>query len=242
MYRHPTEAARRLTRRWYLAAAPPGGLRGALEVLRALIVHQQSGIWHKFGHHAGRTLEVLENGVRTTELSQVTGYTSQTLTAHLAALEMVRLISPRTHRRTARTLYEAAADVGQAGRPAELAVNARVDEERHRWWLAEQEWCAAPRREKVAQGARPDALQTVVPGMDPYARRYPRYPHHSTRRPGTGRADHRTAWEIEARRIGAAELLAEACEKERRGEVVDPVRLGRDCHHRGEMVGRSRAA
>lgn len=69
-----------------------------------------------------------------------------------------------------------------------------------------------------------------------------RHPHHGTRRPGTGRADHRTAWEIEAQRIGAAELLAEACEKERGGEVVDPARLGRDCRHRGEMVERDRAA
>lgn len=167
-------------------AAPPGGLRGPLDVLpilRALIVHQQSGVWHKFGHHAGRTLEALKNGVRITELSQVTGYTPRTLTAHLEALEMVRLDNPRTHRPTARALYEAAADLGQAGRPAELAVSARVDEERHRWWLAEQEWCAASRREKVAQGARPDARQAVLPGMDPYARRYPRHPPPAPRHP-----------------------------------------------------------
>ncbi|WP_033287060.1 hypothetical protein [Streptomyces sp. NRRL F-525] len=206
-------------------AAPHGG--HGVTRLELLIVHQQSGVWHEFGHHAGRTLEALQQGVRGSQLSQATGYTPETLTRHLDALTAVGLLVPGTHRRTDRTLYEAAAQLGQAGRPAELAVSARVDEERHRWWLAEQEWCAAPRGAKPRQADRPHPRQTVLPGMDPYERRYPRHPHHSTHRTGTGLADHATAWEIEAQRIGAAALLAEACEIERHGGLVDPALLGR---------------
>ncbi|MGW2724901.1 hypothetical protein [Streptomyces sp. NPDC001492] len=212
-------------------ARPPGGQGDPIFRLQALIAHQQSGVWHQLGHHAGRTLEALQAGVTAPDLTRATGYTTTTITGHLQALSAVGLLDPRTAQPTGRTLYEAAAQLGQAGRPAELAVSARVDEERHRWWLAEWEWCAAPRGYKPQQASRPDARQTVVPGMDPYERRYPRHPHHRTGRPGTGRADHRTAWEIEAQRIGAAELLAEACEQERRGEVVDPAQLGRA--HRG---------
>ncbi|MGW1674593.1 hypothetical protein [Streptomyces sp. NPDC002324] len=212
-------------------AAPLGGHGDVLSYLRDLIVHQQSGVWHGMGHHAGRTLEAVQSGVQTPDLSRTTGYVSATITRHLAALMAVGLLAPRTALRTNRTLYEAAAQLGHAGRPAELAVSARVDEERHRWWLAEEEWCAAPRGAKPRQADRPDARQTVVPGMDPYERRYPRHPHHSTRRTGTGRADHRTAWEIEAQRIGAGRLLAEACEIERHGGVVDPAQLGR---HQGQ--------
>lgn len=222
-------------------AAPLGGHEGLLDALRGLVVRQQSGVWHKLGHHAGRTLEALESGVRVQELGRVTGYCERTLRSHLEALTAVTLLSPRTHARTENSMYDAAARLGQAGRPAELAVNARVDEERHRWWLAEQEWCAAPRGEKLTQAARPDARQTVLPGMDPYARRYPRHPHHTTRRLGTGRADHRTAWEIEAQRIDAAGLLGEACELERRGEVVDPATLGRS-RRRGEAGAHEQAA
>lgn len=209
-------------------AAPPGGHGDVLSYLRDVIAHQQSGIWHALGHHAGRTLEAIESGVRTPDLARATGYVPETITGHLAALTAVGVLDSRIARRTERTLYEAAAQLGHAGRPAELAVSARVDEERHRWWLAEKEWCAAPRGAKLQQAQRPDARQMVVPGMDPYERRYPRHPHQSTRRTGTGRADHRTAWEIEAQRIGAGELLAEACEIERHGGVVDPAQLGRD--------------
>lgn len=223
-------------------ARPPRGQEGVTSRLQNLITHQQSGLWHVLGHHAGRTLEALQGGVPAPHLGQATGYTSETITRHLTALTTVGLHDARTAQPTGRTLYEAAAQLGQAGRPAELAVSARVDEERHKWWLAEQEWCAAPRGAKPRQADRPDARQTVLPGMDPYERRYPRHPHHSTRRTGTGRADHRTAWEIEAQRIGAADLLTEACEIERRGDVVDPAQLGRADTHTTGRTGQTAAA
>ncbi|WP_328643892.1 hypothetical protein [Streptomyces canus] len=223
-------------------ARPQRGQGDLILSLQTLIVRQQSGLWHRLGHHAGRTLEAIERGVRTPHLTKATGYVTETITGHLAALTAVGLLDPRTAQRTDQVLCDAAAQLGQAGRPAELAVSARVDEECHRWWLAEQEWCAAPRGVKARQADRPDARQTVLPGMDPYERRYPRHPHHSTRRTGTGRADHRTAWEIEAQRIGAAELLAEACEIERRGEVVDPAHLGRSPDHQAGRAGEEAAA
>ncbi|MFF7176868.1 hypothetical protein [Streptomyces pseudovenezuelae] len=223
-------------------ARPQRGQGDLISYLQTMIVRQQSGVWHALGHHAGRTLEAIESGVRTRHLTRATGYAPETITRHLEALTAVGLLDPCSAQRTGCPLYEAAAQLGQAGRPAELAVSARVDEECHRWWLAEQEWCAAPRGAKPRQADRPDARQTVLPGMDPYERRYPRHPHHSTRRTGAGRADHRTAWEIEAQRIGAADLLAEACEIERRGDVVDPAQLGRSADHQTGRAGDAAAA
>ncbi|NBM17979.1 hypothetical protein [Streptomyces sp. GC420] len=120
---------------------------------------------------------------------------------------------------SARTLYEAAAQLGEAGRTAERAVAARVDQARHHWWIREVHWSRLSRARKRKLGPRADARQTVVPGMDPCARRYPR---HSA----TGRADHRTAWEIEAHRIEVGRLAVEAAELERQGRLVDPARLG----------------
>jgi hypothetical protein len=57
----------------------------------------------------------------------------------------------------------------------------------------------------------------VLPEADPTARAYPRRADKS--------ADHRAAWAIEAERLGGAGLWERAVELQRRGQVVDPVRL-----------------
>ncbi|MGW2793605.1 hypothetical protein ACWC9H_27250 [Streptomyces sp. NPDC001251] len=209
-----------------------GSARELLQSLEQTIVFQQSGVWHRLGQHAGRTLEAVERGVRLEMLTQATGYTTRTVARHLGELSGVGLVTVRqessgttTLVRSRRSLYMAACRLATAGKAPERAVNARVDAERHAWWQRETQWCRMPRQAKRDMGPRADAHQTLIPGMDPHDRRYPRYPGPTGL--ANGRPDHRTAWAIEAERINAGALLDEACQLERRGQIVDSARLGR---------------
>ncbi|WP_125264852.1 hypothetical protein [Streptomyces alboflavus] len=205
---------------------PPGGGVGFLSRLADVISAQQSGLWHELGHHCGRTLAALETAPHASheDLRAHTGYTPATHARHLEALAACGVLHLRTTARglqavrTGRSLYAAAADCGTATRPAELAMTACVDVEVGRWWRRELAWCRSTRAEKRAQGPRASAWQTVIPGTDPYARAYPRH---------DGAANHALAWAIEASRIGAADLAAEACELARTGRVIDPAHLTR---------------
>ncbi|UWS77555.1 hypothetical protein [Streptomyces noursei] len=124
---------------------------------------------------------------------------------------------------TDRSLYEAGAAVGVASRPVELAVVARVEQSQHQWWCREEAWWQLDRDERRSRGPRASADQAVLPGLDPYARAYPRQAPTELGQPGA--ADHSRAFAIEAARIGAAELAAEATTLAQRGEVIDPARL-----------------
>ncbi|MDJ0344253.1 hypothetical protein QMK19_29020 [Streptomyces sp. H10-C2] len=210
---------------------PPPALNVLLSQLPAKIVFQQSGLWHSLGHHAARTLEALETGVQLSQLTVATGYGEDTIRRHLDALQTVQVIQirtdPRTGRqravRTSRSLYEAAAELGTATRTAEQVMTAVVDQERARWWSRDVEWCREFIEVKREQGMRAPADQMVLPGMDPYDRKYPRFPGAKSTgsQPGKGRADHRRAWEIEAQRIGALEYFAAADELAQAGRVVE---------------------
>ncbi|MBE9500728.1 hypothetical protein IHE61_30985 [Streptomyces sp. GKU 257-1] len=128
--------------------------------------------------------------------------------------------------RTTRTLYQAGTLTHTASRPAELAAVAAVEVEVARWWRREVEWCRLGRGEKRQRGRRAHARQLVVPGADPYARAYPRRPG-AQERPERGDADHAAAFAIEAERINASALAAEADQLAQRGDVIDPARLVR---------------
>ncbi|MEU9080657.1 hypothetical protein AB0D22_39075 [Kitasatospora sp. NPDC048538] len=211
-------------------AAAPSGPPGAHPAdapayLRALIVHQQADVWHALGHHAARTLQAVRDLPRPTlgALAEATGYSTPTTAGHLQDLQNLRLVTPSRYRGctvyrvTSRPLYEAAQETGTAGRLATLAAQARVDQARHLWWTAEEEWSALPRAEKRARGLRPGPDQQVIPGMAPGSRAYPRRP--------DGRPDHAAARRIEAERIGAAGMLAHAQQLAQAGNLIDPPHL-----------------
>ncbi|WP_158845736.1 hypothetical protein [Streptomyces sp. NRRL WC-3742] len=226
------------------AAAPYGPLgvptTDAPAYLRALITHQQADVWHDLGHHAARTLQAVRDLPRPTlrALAAATGYNTRTTAGHLQDLQGLRLVTAESHRgRTvfkaaSRPLHEAAQETGAAGRLAALAVQARVDHERHVWWTAEEEWSALPRQEKRARGLRPGPDQQVIPSMASGARAYPRRP--------DGRPDHAAARRIEAERIGAAGMLAHAQQLAQAGDLIDPAHLsatGADQPKRGPRRG-----
>ena len=212
-------------------AAPPPPSRTLLSDLARTISDQQSGLWHALGHHAGRTLEVLQQGTTVEEAPQVTGYTTATTRRHVQALAALRLVT--LHRdahgrtvahRTDRTLYDAAAERGTATRAGERALSGWVDRVRYAWWLREVGWCRLPRAAKRRAGRRADAGQLVIAGQDPHARAYPRT--------ATGDADHGRAWELEALRTNAVRLVFIADELAQAGQVVDPAHLARQLAER----------
>ncbi|MFJ8166533.1 hypothetical protein ACIRBY_37215 [Streptomyces sp. NPDC096136] len=187
------------------------------------LTHYQAGLWHDLGHHAARTLWTLK-ALRTATLPRLveaTGYRPLTVLKHMSRLQSLQLVTARSRRRgetvyaaTSRSLYEAGQETGSADRTAHLATTARIDQAQHEWWAAEEEFCSLPHDERPARVA-PD--QTVIPGMDPRGRAYPR--------DEDGRADHARARQIEAQRINATGLLARARELARTGALIDPAHL-----------------
>ncbi|MEU6332833.1 hypothetical protein ABZ851_37150 [Streptomyces sp. NPDC047049] len=208
---------------------PPKGGASVLSQLEDLIAHQQAGIWHRFGHHAARTLEVIKDtpGLSMEEITARSGYTARTTARHCTMLlgaGLVRTTAQGTIVATGRSLYEAAAELGVACRTVELATVARVEQSVHLWWCREEAWWQLDRDERRRHGARAGAEQEVLPGLDPYARAYPRHP---SEEPGElGAADHARAFAIEAARLNAAALADEAAQLARAGRIIDPARLG----------------
>ncbi len=212
-------------------AAPRKGSGGHSQDLRrslgTLLVIAQSDVWHRLGHHAARTYRVaLESrrGLSLVTLAKRTGYTLRTTHRHVSRLEELQLVTTvqggtGTTVKALRTasLWQAARQCETEGRIARHAVRARVEQERHRWWLAEEEWSALSREEKRARGRRAAADELVLPGMDPGRRRYPRC--------GDGSPDHLRAYMIEAERIEAPGLLVHALQLAADGQLVDPPRL-----------------
>ncbi|MGW3202398.1 MarR family transcriptional regulator [Streptomyces sp. NPDC001118] len=208
---------------------PPKGGAGVLSQLEDLIAHQQAGIWHRFGHHAARTLEAIKDhpGLSMEEITARTGYTARTTARHCTRLlgaGLVRITAQGTIAATGRSLYEAGAELGVACRTVELATVARIEQSVHLWWCREEAWWQLDRDERRRHGARAGADQEVLPGLDPYARAYPR---DRSEVPGElGDADHARAFAIEATRLNAAALAAEAAQLARAGRVIDPAGLG----------------
>ncbi|MEU0671203.1 hypothetical protein ABZ508_35325 [Streptomyces lavendulocolor] len=202
------------------APAPP---TPSLESLRALLIHQQADVWHHLGHHAARTLWSIRqlNKPRLADLMADTGYGRRTTLRHLHRLQALQLVATGPTRRgettyavTSRSLYQAAQETGTAGRIAGMAVTARVDQAVHEWWAAEETHRALPYKQRPRRAA---ADQTVIPGMDPRGRAYPRHEN--------GRPDHARARTIEAQRIGAPGILAHAQQLARASELIDPAHL-----------------
>lgn len=212
-------------------AAPPPPSRTLLSDLARTISDQQSGLWQALGHHAGRTLEALQQGTPVEEAPQVTGYTRRTTRRHVQALTALRLVTLHQDAqgrtvavRTARSLYDAAAERGTATRHGERAMSGWVDRVRYAWWLREVGWCRLPRAAKRRAGHRADAGQLVLAGQDPHARAYPRK--------ANGEADHGRAWDLEALRTNALTLVFLADELAQAGQVVDPAHLARQLAER----------
>jgi len=220
-------------------AAPPCPLRAIpadlAEHVRQVITHQQSDVWHALGHHAARTLRTITETpgpITLAELTAATGYRRATIIKHLRhleALQLIRLSISKRYGYRARpgqgSRHAAAQALGTAGRIPARAVAARIDQAVNAWQRAEEEWCALSRQDKRARGRRRGPEQTVLPGMDPTGRAYPRHPHPRTSRPECGPMDHARAQAIEAERIGAAELLAAALQHAQAGEIIDVPRL-----------------
>ncbi|MGW2255085.1 hypothetical protein ACWCXH_33610 [Kitasatospora sp. NPDC001660] len=212
-------------------AAPQKGSDAHSQDLRTflgtVLAHAQSDVWHRLGHHAARTHRVIlesRRGLSLVTLAKRTGYTLRTTYRHVGRLEELGLVTTvqgehGTAVRAARgaSLWQAARQCGTDGRIAGLAVRARVEQERHRWWLAEEEWSGLGKEEKRAQGRRREAEELVLPGMDPGRRKYPRL---KDKRP-----DHQRAYAIEAERIQAPALLVHALQLAAAGGLVDPPRL-----------------
>ncbi|WP_143169155.1 zinc finger domain-containing protein [Streptomyces sp. NBRC 110465] len=188
--------------------------------LQAVLAHQQGDVWHDLGHHAARTLWVIREGQggRTpAEVMAETGYGRRATLRHVHRLTQLQLVTQGRSRRgettyqaTDRPLYEAAQETGSAGRLAALAVTYRVKQEAHEWWTAEEVHRSLPYRQRPARAA---ADQTVIPGMDPRGRAYPRH--------ANGRPDHARARRIEAQRIGAPGMLDHAQQLAHTGQLLD---------------------
>uniref|UniRef100_UPI003F499A75 zinc finger domain-containing protein n=1 Tax=unclassified Streptomyces TaxID=2593676 RepID=UPI003F499A75 len=208
------------------AAAPPPPLASSPAHVRALIAHQQADVWHHLGHHAARTLHAIRSQDRPTldQVMAATGYRRRASLRHVHQLQALRLVTTARPRRgattyavTDRPLWEAAEEIGTAGRVAALAVTARLDQAVIEWWTSEEEWSALPREAKRRRGQRPGPDQLVLPGMAPGARAYPR--------DAQGRPDHARARRIEAQRIGTAGMTAHARQLAQSGQIIDPPRL-----------------
>ncbi|GAA0439267.1 hypothetical protein [Streptomyces luteireticuli] len=220
-------------------AAPPPSLAPPVTdlpaYLRAVVTRQQADVWHEIGHHAARTLQAVTTArhpLSIPALLLATGYRRATVLKHVTTLESLGLVSTgRTRAGHLRvragqgSLYEAAEATGTAGRMARIAVDARVDHHCHLWQLAEEEWSALSHAEKCERGRRRGPDQMVLPGMSPTARAYPRHPHPRTGTPEAGPMDHARAARIEAERINAPALLANALRLAKAGALIDPVRL-----------------
>ncbi|MFD8705869.1 winged helix-turn-helix domain-containing protein [Kitasatospora sp. NPDC059648] len=195
--------------------------------LETLLAHAQSDVWHRLGHHAARTHRVIlesRRGLSLVTLAKRTGYTLRTTHRHVRRLEELGLVTTVQGAQgqavkavKGASLWQAARQCGTDGRIARLAVRARVEQERHRWWLDEEAWSALTREEKRAQGRRREADELVLPGMDPGRRKYPRFEDKSP--------DHARAYRIEAERIQAPGLLVHALQLAADGQLVDPPRL-----------------
>ncbi|WP_143065925.1 hypothetical protein [Streptomyces sp. CC53] len=193
---------------------------GSLAHLRAVLTHQQGDVWHDLGHHAARTLWAIREGQGCSTLAEVmaeTGYGRRTTLRHVHRLTQLQLVTQGRSRRgeptyqaTDRPLYEAAQETGSAGRLAALAVTYRVKQAAHEWWTAEEAHRSLPYRQRPRRAA---ADQTVIPGMDPRGRAYPR--------DEDGRPNHARARHIEAQRIGAAGMLDHAQQLARTGQLLD---------------------
>ncbi|MFD5372104.1 hypothetical protein [Streptomyces sp. NPDC127103] len=200
-------------------APPTLFVPGSLAYLRAVLTHQQADVWHDLGHHAARTLWAIREGQRCTlaEVMAETGYGRRTTLRHVHRLTGLQLLTTGRSRRgettyqaTDRPLYEAAQETGSAGRLAALAVTYRVKQEVITWWAAEEAHRSLPYRQRPRRAA---ADQTVIPGMDPRGRAYPRK--------DNGCPDHARARRIEAQRIGAAGMLDHAQQLARTGQLLD---------------------
>ncbi|WP_438297910.1 hypothetical protein [Streptomyces sp. HUAS TT7] len=202
---------------------PPRPPYASLGSLRAVLTHQQAGVWHHLGHHCARTFWALKtlHRPRLADLMAATGYSRRTTVRHLHRLQALQLVTPGLARRgeptyavTGRSLYEAAQETGTADRTAQLATTARIDQAVHEWWSAEEAHRSLPYKERPE---RPGPDQLVFPGMDPRGRAYPR--------DVEGRPDHLRARLIEAQRIGAIGILMHAQELAATGQLIDPVHL-----------------
>ncbi|MEV0012868.1 hypothetical protein [Streptomyces sp. NPDC047973] len=200
-------------------ARPRPPALGSPAYLRAVLTHQQSDAWHSLGHHTARTLWTIRQGKSCTlpEIMAETGYGRRATLRHLERLTALQVLSTGRSRRgettyqaTARTLHEAAQETGSAGRLAALAVAYRVKQQVIEWWSAEEAHRSLPYDQRPRRAA---AEQTVIPGMDPRGRAYPRFEN--------GRPDHARARRIEAQRIGAAGMLDHAQQLTRTGQLLD---------------------
>jgi len=183
-------------------------------------------VWDSLGHHAARTHRAIlqsRRPVTLAALEKATGYTPRTVRRHVSRLEDLQLVTVtqavrgQAVRAASRPLYEAARELGAAGRLEGMAVDALVAQAVYRWWLAEEEWSALSREEKRARGRRAEAEELLLPGMAPGGRKYPRLP--------DGSPDHDRARRIEAERIDAAGLFRHAQQLARAGQLVDPPHL-----------------
>ncbi|WP_329151190.1 hypothetical protein OG275_38200 (plasmid) [Streptomyces niveus] len=204
--------------------AAPAPLSASVESLRAVLAHQQADVWHHLGHHAARTLWTLQQRGRCTptDLMGATSYSRRATLSHLHRLTALQMVTTGPSRRgeptyrvsTVRSPYEAAQEVGTAGRMAALAARYRTDQAVSDWWAAEETYRSLPYAQRSPRVA---ADQTVLPGMDPRGRAYPRTP---DRRP-----DHDAARRIEAERIGAPGIAEHAQQLARAGQLIDLPRL-----------------
>ncbi|MFE7664734.1 hypothetical protein [Streptomyces celluloflavus] len=217
--------------------APPPPPSVSVESLRAVLTHQQADVWHHLGHHCGRTFWAIKTlrRRRLADLMAATGYSRRTTVRHLQELQALQLVTHGPRRRgaptyvaTGRSLYEAAREIGTADRVAQLATTARIDQEVHAWWTAEEAHRSLPYKDRPH---RPGPDQTVIPGMDPRGRAYPRT--------AEGRPDHLRARLIEAQRIGAVGILLHAQELAATGQLIDPVYLSPTGATPAKPVGRA---
>ncbi|NWF30858.1 hypothetical protein HW130_32210 [Streptomyces sp. PKU-EA00015] len=187
--------------------------------LRSALTHHQADVWHEAGHHAARTLWTLrtKGPCTVTDLMKATDYTRRTIRRHLHRFTEDQLTTTKTNRRgettytaTDRALHQAVRKPQNVDRMAALAVAYRVEEAAHEWLTAEEAHRSLPYRERPRRAL---ADQTVIPGMDPRGRAYPRMVN--------GRPDHARARRIEAQRIGAVEMLAHAQQLTRTGQLLD---------------------
>lgn len=196
----------------YVRQPPASSRRGLTERLTADLQRLAHDLWTPrggLGHHIERTFSQLQKLPRkVTDLAQVTGYEPATIRRHLQTLHQHKLaVRQRGGWRLARrgSLDSVATRLEVAGTGTLRQQRHRVDRELHGWWLDEQHW-RRHRGKSAGTGARAvDEAQQAIPIPTGPRRTYGRFP-----TAAGGRADYTRAAAIVSRRLGCAELAAEA--------------------------------